>query len=136
MTDPFPALTSGAGCYAAYLTPQGRMIADVFVYELGDAMLLVVPRRVKDTVLARLDRFVFTEDVTLADATDLFGEIAIVGPAAGEFLSRVLGNVAPAPLMVIVRPACPVAAGGASVFVHAARTRKREMNLRIGFPPN
>ena len=38
------ALKAGEGCYAAYLTPQGRMIADLYVYELGDVILLTVPR--------------------------------------------------------------------------------------------
>src|SRR2546426_7990168 len=74
LTNDIAAFGAGGGCYAAYLTPQGRMITDLFVYELGDAMLLAVPRRVKDALLARLDRFIFTEDVTLADATDTFGE--------------------------------------------------------------
>src|SRR5438094_3788732 len=80
LTNDIAVLRPGAGCYAAYLTPQGRMITDLFVYELGDAMLLAVPLRVKDALLARLDRLIFTENVTLADATDSFGEIALVGP--------------------------------------------------------
>ena len=29
------ALTAGSGCYATYLTAQGRMIADLRVFELG-----------------------------------------------------------------------------------------------------
>jgi tRNA-modifying protein YgfZ len=101
LTNDVAALTAGAGCYAAYLTPQGRMIADLFVYELGGAMLLVVAGRVKDAMLARLDRFVFTEDVTLADATDSLGEIAIVGPAAADVLSRVSGNITAAQLTAL-----------------------------------
>ncbi|MES1254599.1 MAG: hypothetical protein ABUS56_03255, partial [Acidobacteriota bacterium] len=35
LTNDIVALGPGQGCYAAYLTPQGRMIADLFVYELG-----------------------------------------------------------------------------------------------------
>jgi len=36
LTNDVVALTAGQGCYAAYLTAQGRMIADLHVYELGD----------------------------------------------------------------------------------------------------
>ena len=40
LTNDIQALRAGQGCYSAYLTPQGRMIADVYVYELGDGILL------------------------------------------------------------------------------------------------
>ena len=52
------------------------MIADLFVYELGDVMLLTLPRDVKDAVLAKLDQFIFSEDVQLGDVTDTFAQIA------------------------------------------------------------
>src|ERR1700693_1509576 len=86
LTNDVTALEAGEGCYAAYLTPQGRMIADLFVYELGDLMLLSMPHEVKDTVLARLDQFLFTEDVKLGDVTDSFAQIALVGPRAATVL--------------------------------------------------
>src|ERR671929_2201383 len=62
LTNDIAALKAGEGCYAAYLTAQGRMIADLNVYELGDVMLLTMVGEVKDTVLARLDQFIFSED--------------------------------------------------------------------------
>src|SRR6476469_4330101 len=65
LTNDVVALAAGQGCYAAYLTPQGRMIADLYVYELGDVMLLVVPLAQKDIILAKLDQFIFSEDVQL-----------------------------------------------------------------------
>ena len=90
LTNDITALKPGEGCYNAYLTPQGRMIADLFVYELGDLMLLTLPREVKDTVLAKLDQFIFTEDVQLGDVTETFAEIAVVGPEAAGVLAGVL----------------------------------------------
>jgi len=42
LTNDIAGLTVGQGCYTAYLTAQGRMIADLFVYELGDLMLLTL----------------------------------------------------------------------------------------------
>jgi folate-binding protein YgfZ len=91
VTNDVAILKAGAGCYAAYLTPQGRMIADLFVYELGDVMLLTVPREQKDAVLAKLDRFVFGEDVHLGDATESFFVIAVVGPDAARIVGAVVG---------------------------------------------
>ncbi|MGH9257457.1 MAG: YgfZ/GcvT domain-containing protein, partial [Vicinamibacterales bacterium] len=40
LTNDIRALTPGSGCYAAWLTPQGRMLTDLHVFELGDMMLL------------------------------------------------------------------------------------------------
>src|SRR5215472_7250154 len=36
LTNDVVALKGGQGCYAAYLTAQGRMIADLWALELGD----------------------------------------------------------------------------------------------------
>ena len=93
LTNDVVALKAGEGCYAAYLTPQGRMIADVNVYELGDVILVTVDREVKDAVLAKLDQFIFTEDVQLGDVTESFGQVAVVGPGAAAVVSSVLGGV-------------------------------------------
>ncbi|HEY2904936.1 MAG TPA: glycine cleavage T C-terminal barrel domain-containing protein [Vicinamibacterales bacterium] len=82
LTNDIASLAAGEGRYAAYLTPQGRMIADLFVYELGDVLLLVVPGETKDTVLAKFDQLIFSEDVQLGDVTNAFAQIAVVGPHA------------------------------------------------------
>src|SRR5262252_2836305 len=80
LTNDIAALRPGQGCYAAYLTAQGRMIADLWVYELGDVMLLRLLRDVKPTVLGKLDQFIFSEDVQLGDVTDTFIGVGVVGP--------------------------------------------------------
>jgi folate-binding protein YgfZ len=102
LTNDVVALTAGQGCYAAYLTAQGRMISDLFVYELGDVMLLKMPRATSDTVLAKLDQFIFSEDVQLGDLSGSFTSLALIGPDAAGLLSRVLGaeaaDVAAGPL--------------------------------------
>src|SRR5262249_42411320 len=94
LTNDIAALREGTGCYAAYLTPQGRMISDLYLYELGDAILIALPRHVKDTVLTKLDRFIFTEDASVRDVTDAFREVAGVGPAAADAASEILGDAA------------------------------------------
>ncbi len=91
LTNDIVALAAGQGCYAAYLTAQGRMIADLYVYELGDVLLLRLAGDVKDTVLAKLDQFIFSEDVQLGDVTDTFAQIAVVGPDAARVVASVVG---------------------------------------------
>jgi len=90
LTNDIVALKAGRGCYAAYLTPQGRMIADLLVYELGDVILLTMSGDVKDTVLSKLDQFIFSEDVQLGDATGSFAQIAVIGPEAAAAVAGAL----------------------------------------------
>jgi folate-binding protein YgfZ len=93
LTNDITALTAGSGCYTAYLTPQGRMISDLWVYELGDAMLVNFPSAgTKNTVLAKLDQFIFSEDVQLGDVTGEFAQLAVVGPAAPVVVGALLGT--------------------------------------------
>ena len=47
---------------------------------------------VRATILAKLDQFIFSEDVQLGDVTATFAQIAVVGPDA----SRVVSTVVPA----------------------------------------
>ncbi|MBE3133681.1 MAG: aminomethyl transferase family protein [Acidobacteria bacterium] len=90
LTNDIAALKAGTGCYAAYLTAQGRMIADMCVYELGDVCLLDVHPSVKGTIVERLDQFVFSEDVRLGDVTDAFGSLGLYGPTSARVLSETL----------------------------------------------
>ena len=101
LTNDIAALQSGQGCYAAYLTAQGRMIADLHAYELGDVMLLAMSGGVKDTVLAKLDQFIFTEDVQLGDVSATFAQVAVVGPEAARTLARLIGGVTEAALLAM-----------------------------------
>src|SRR6476646_9076693 len=90
-TNDITALKAGDGCYSAYLTPQGRMISDMWVYELGDVILLDLPSvDTKNVVLAKLDQFIFSEDVQLGDVTDTFAQIAVIGPHAARVVGALL----------------------------------------------
>jgi folate-binding protein YgfZ len=93
LTNDVAALKPGQGCYAAYLTAQGRMIADLYAYELGDVMLLTVHGDVKDTLLAKFDQFLFSEDVQLGDVSSTFAQAAVIGPDAAAVVSSVLSEI-------------------------------------------
>jgi folate-binding protein YgfZ len=55
-------------------------------------ILLSLPGDVKDAVLAKLDQFIFSEDVQLGDVTDTFGQIAVVGPEAARVVGTLLDD--------------------------------------------
>jgi folate-binding protein YgfZ len=86
LTNDIAALTPGTGCYAAMLTAQGRMITDMRVLELGDAILLDVPRELTASIRTHLERFVFSEDVHVEDVTESRVAIGVYGPRAIDVL--------------------------------------------------
>jgi folate-binding protein YgfZ len=92
LTNDIALLTAGTGCYAALLTPQGRMIADMNVLELGDVMLIDLSREVKDAVLQRFDQLIFSEDVQLGDVSDAWGCVGVYGPQAAAIAGGVIGT--------------------------------------------
>jgi len=124
LTNDIVALKAGSGCYAAYLTPQGRMISDLVVYELGDVILLSLPSAdTKNTVLAKLEQFIFSEDVQLGDVTEAFAQIAVVGPAASGVVGSLLAE-RPERLATLGEHAClrGAIAGGAAIVTRVTDT--------------
>jgi len=92
LTNDIVPLAPGTGCYAALLTPQGRMIADMQVFAMGDVMLLDVAREVKDLLLERFDQLIFSEDVQLGDVSDTWGCVGVYGPLAADVAGRALAG--------------------------------------------
>ena len=90
LTNDISAVKPGGGCYAAYLTPQGRMISDVRVLERGDFMLLDVPAAQKAYVLERLTTFIIMEDVAVDDVTGSLARVAVHGPGAAALIESVV----------------------------------------------
>ena len=87
LTNDIAALSAGAGCYAALLTPQGRMISDMRVSELGDRVLLDLPAETAQTVKQRLADFIFNEDVDVRDVSAELVQFGVYGPQAAEVIA-------------------------------------------------
>lgn len=91
LTNDIAALPMGRGVYAAYLTPQGRMISDMRVIETGNRMLLNVEREIAAPLAARLDGLIFSEDVQARDATSELAMLGVHGPSAARMIERATG---------------------------------------------
>ncbi len=95
LTNDVAALTPGSGCYAACLTPQGRMTADMYVFADGGRLLLDVDGGVVDRLRERFEDLVFTEDVRIDDLTPGRAAYAVHGPGAGGVAAALTGGRAP-----------------------------------------
>lgn len=125
LTNDITALGPGAGCYAAYLTPQGRMIADMRVFELGDGLLIVLAPHVRDLVRDRFGQLIFSEDVQVTDLTGTWTGFGLYGPSA----ARVLAAAVAGPASVVGPDVSSAAAG------FAAWAPFRSARVRIGDAP-
>ena len=92
LTNDIRALVSGTGCYAAWLTPQGRMLTDMHVFETGDMILLDVPAELATATLRRLDHSLFTEDVQISDLSDSLVPIWVHGPSAAAVVQEAVAG--------------------------------------------
>jgi len=91
LTNDIAGLASGSGCYTAFLTPQGRMVADMNLFDLGDAALIDTPAGAGQRLLERLDQLIFSEDVQLGDVSEAWGCLGVYGPRAAEAAGAAIG---------------------------------------------
>jgi folate-binding protein YgfZ len=95
VTNDVAALAPGQGAYAAWLTPQGRMISDLRLYARPAEMLAAVPATGAAALATSLDLLVFSEDVTIADVSDQMNTIAVVGGQASAAVATICGAETP-----------------------------------------
>lgn len=93
-TNHVEQLTPGNGCYAYFLSAQGRILADVNLLCRPDHFLLDTEPETLDKIYQHLDKFIIADDVTLENATGSVAGIALEGPDAAAILRRI---GAPAP---------------------------------------
>jgi folate-binding protein YgfZ len=93
LTNDIAALAPGSGCYAAWLTPQGRMLTDLHVLESGDLILLDVPAATHAATLERLEQFLFSEDVQLASLATDVTSVWAHGPRTAAAFEACAGGV-------------------------------------------
>ncbi|HEY3937128.1 MAG TPA: glycine cleavage T C-terminal barrel domain-containing protein [Bryobacteraceae bacterium] len=77
-------LSPGAGVYAFFLNEKGRILADSYIYNLGESFLLDTEPETAATLRDHLDRYIIADDVTVEDQTGRRPVIGLEGPASFE----------------------------------------------------
>lgn len=91
VTNDIEALIDGRGCYAAFLTPKGKMLGDLRVLGAGEELLLDTERLALQALFNMIRRFSVGYDVQLHKRTLEQGLLSLIGPAADSLL----GDAAP-----------------------------------------
>jgi folate-binding protein YgfZ len=98
LTNDIGSLKDGESRYAAYLTPQGRMISDMNVIERGGRILLDVPEPLAASLRDRLDGLIFSEDVQVTNESAMLWVWTVIG---NDRLDDVIGETLPAELTAL-----------------------------------
>ncbi len=77
-------LTPGTGCYAAFLTPKGKMLGDVRILATGDELLLDTERSALQALFNMIRRFSLGYQVELHKRTVERGLLSLIGPEAAQ----------------------------------------------------
>ncbi|MGH2910825.1 MAG: YgfZ/GcvT domain-containing protein, partial [Solirubrobacteraceae bacterium] len=76
------SLVAGSGCYAALLTPKGKMLADLRILDAGEEILLDTERVALQELFNVIRRFSVGYDVALHKRTLERGLLSLLGPGS------------------------------------------------------
>src|SRR5207302_1314384 len=80
VTNDVEALTPGTGCYAAFLTPKGKMLGDVRILATEDELLLDTERASLQALFNLIRRGLIGFEAELHKRTVERGLLSLVGP--------------------------------------------------------
>lgn len=86
-----------AACPALVLTREGRIVADFQVIARADAFWLETDVAAIEPAIARLEKFVIADDVTIADASAEIARLAVEGAHAFAIVGEAAGSAGFAP---------------------------------------
>jgi aminomethyltransferase len=75
-------MTPGASCYAFLLTPQGRIVADLYLICRPDDFLIDTEPELREKVRAQILKYKVADQIELEDVTDATAAIGVEGPNA------------------------------------------------------
>ncbi len=87
-TNDVSQLQPQTGLYAFFLTAQGRILADAYIYNLGDSLLLDTEPEVGVKLRNHLDKYIIADDVVLEDESERWTVLGIEGPQFTEAAAR------------------------------------------------
>lgn len=81
-----------SGCYAALLTPQGRIVSDLHILSRGEVFWLETAADHVGAVMERLEKYIIADDVELRDMTGGIAQLALEGARARATLEAAIGG--------------------------------------------
>jgi len=99
-------LAVGHGIYAFLLSPQGRILGDMHVYNDGERLIVETDRSQIEKIMATFDHFIIMDDVELADISPNETTIGLAGPGARTILNAAGIEISELQPLQMVTPTC------------------------------
>jgi len=131
LTQELKDLKAGVAREAFLIERTGRIIADLFLVETGDSIVIDVDRAQASEAISSLESFLFSEDVTIEDVSERVHRISIHGPRSLELLAVATSSDDP---YLLAPLACRVdSLGGAEVSI-ARRDQTGDIGVELFVP--
>jgi folate-binding protein YgfZ len=95
LSNDIKSLAPGQGCPAAFLDAHGKIVSLMRVHCLPDRLILEMDRPLIGPTLAALDRFLISERVEFADASDDHAVLTLAGPGARAAVEKLAERALP-----------------------------------------
>src|ERR1035441_3229834 len=97
-TNQIQHLEPDHGVYAFFLTALGRILADAYIFNLGDSIFLDTEPELGAKLYAHLDKYLIADDAELHDETAQWAVLGIEGPESYRHATSLAIPVPEAPL--------------------------------------
>jgi folate-binding protein YgfZ len=95
-TNEIRQLTPGSGCEAFLTTAQGRTLAHLFAFVGPESIVISTVAGQAEIIMAHLDHYLVSEQVTLADRSQSWSEWYLGGPHSADVVSQTIADRPPA----------------------------------------
>ncbi len=85
------ALLPRSKMLASILNPKGKLLADLWIYNLGEKFWIEVNSKALKTVVSTLEKYILAENVTVSDLSHQTEILTLLGPKAFEALHKASG---------------------------------------------
>ncbi len=95
VTNDVKKLRTGEGCAAAFLTPKGKLLAELVVFAAPEELIVDSPAELVPTLETLLRKYLVFGEVAIENRTDATGVLHVEGEGTEEVLRKGIGFVPP-----------------------------------------
>jgi len=96
VTNDVKRLAPGEGCAAAFLTPKGKLLAELVVLAAPEELIVDAPAELAAPLEQLLRKYLMFGDISIENRTEATGVLHVEGQGTGEILRKVIGRDGPA----------------------------------------
>ncbi len=106
VTNNIRDLALGHGVYAFLLNPQGRILGDMFVYHVGETLIVETDRSQVEKIVATFDHYIIMDDVEVTDISAKQTALGLAGPKSRAVLNSAGIEVPNLQPLQMITPRC------------------------------